>query len=286
MKRSNIFSRAWEKQRPAKPGPLFWRAEEDRPLSLSDPMRGETASSQRALVLAFAALAVAGGAFLATAMLVHHVPDLMTRAEATTPSAATTVAAGPATPPSSAPIAPIVAPAKPQPAVATPLQPEPVKVTTIKVPAKRKAPPPAEPTPPSSARIAEALPGSAELRWGPVAGNIQPSQTAESTATAYASDATPEVTGGIDALKREVIDVVAPAAKPVMVASADEEILDNGRQARVRTAVNMRARPEDGSTVVSVIPGNATVSVTPGCRYWCKVSFRGRSGYIYKGFLR
>ena len=48
----------------------------------------------------------------------------------------------------------------------------------------------------------------------------------------------------------------------------------------------MRARPEDGSTVVSVIPGNATVSVTPGCRYWCKVSFRGRSGYIYKGFLR
>jgi len=26
--------------------------------------------------------------------------------------------------------------------------------------------------------------------------------------------------------------------------------------------------------------------LAPGCRHWCKVTYQGRTGFIYKSFLR
>lgn len=58
-----------------------------------------------------------------------------------------------------------------------------------------------------------------------------------------------------------------------------------GLTSRVRSAVFLRARPADGSAILTTIPGGAQVAVAPNCRSWCAVSYAGKSGFIYKGFL-
>jgi hypothetical protein len=57
------------------------------------------------------------------------------------------------------------------------------------------------------------------------------------------------------------------------------------RQAKVRTAVNMRSRPADEGSVITVVPANATVGVV-GCKSWCEIVFKNRRGFVYKGFVR
>jgi uncharacterized protein YraI len=55
-------------------------------------------------------------------------------------------------------------------------------------------------------------------------------------------------------------------------------------QAVVISAVNMRAAPQSGSTVLMVVPAGAVVGFY-GCDYWCQVSYAGQTGYIYQDFL-
>jgi uncharacterized protein YraI len=57
------------------------------------------------------------------------------------------------------------------------------------------------------------------------------------------------------------------------------------RTAPVTTDVNMRASPRNGAAVIQVVPGKSTVEVI-GCDYWCEVVYKGRRGFIYKGFVR
>ncbi len=49
--------------------------------------------------------------------------------------------------------------------------------------------------------------------------------------------------------------------------------------------VKLRAGPDNGSAVLSVVPSSAAVTVH-GCKGWCNVSYRGQRGFVFKSFLR
>jgi hypothetical protein len=312
VKKFGLFSPREEKSGSAQAERVIWRAYEDQPLNLTAPQRGDTANGQRALVLGFAALAVAGTAYFGTVMLTHQADNgvsLFSKADAATApaeaapaeTAQVSVTVQPA-PAAAQPAAKQKAPAVPKSASATtasratapassgPLVPVPVKVTTISIPAK-----------PSAARMAAAKPAvetreEANARWAALAANAQPVVT---DPTAYTDETKRMVSEGVEAVLRQVATEKS-SKKPVIAASArsddpamqeaDPEMAGNaaaaGRQARIRTAVNMRSGPGDGSRTIGVIPSNSTVSLAPGCRHWCKVTYQGRTGYIYKRFLR
>lgn len=57
--------------------------------------------------------------------------------------------------------------------------------------------------------------------------------------------------------------------------------------ARVSAWVNLRDRPANDSNVLTVVPADATVQASSDCpQQWCQVSYDGRSGYIYQGYVR
>lgn len=49
--------------------------------------------------------------------------------------------------------------------------------------------------------------------------------------------------------------------------------------------VKLRAGPDNGTAVLSVVPSSAAVTVH-GCKGWCNVSYRGQRGFVFKTFLR
>jgi hypothetical protein len=57
-----------------------------------------------------------------------------------------------------------------------------------------------------------------------------------------------------------------------------------GYASTVHTAVKLHAGPSNGSRSIGVVPGKATVHVL-SCKGWCKVSYAGKEGYIFKSFL-
>lgn len=75
--------------------------------------------------------------------------------------------------------------------------------------------------------------------------------------------------------------VAAVATKP-----EEPEAADTGESATVRSAVNLRAGPSDGAKVLLTIPRGAKVQTSGGCRHWCPVTYDGRSGFVYKSFIR
>lgn len=79
-----------------------------------------------------------------------------------------------------------------------------------------------------------------------------------------------------------------PADEPnKQVASTEPEMAGSAAGTRrIRSGVNMRAAPKSGSQIIGTIPTNASVSVAPGCKQWCSVSYNGKRGFIYKSFLR
>lgn len=306
VKRFAFFSAKRRKQPSEYPERRQWRAHEDRPLSLTAPRFGDTATSQRALVIAFAALAVAGGAYFATVMLTHEGGDtrsLLAKADealkasvaASGPSSAVAAPASGVRPVAQAAKkdAPSVAPVAPHP-----LTPTPVKVTTITIPAK----PTAAPAKPAAAPVDASQ--SAEQRWASLSGDAQPAQPAQNPteAAAYSDQDKQLVSEGVESVLRAATGK-PPAKKPLVVAAAtkpdnpagasDEEDVDmagkapaGSRQARIRSSVNMRTRPVSGSKVILVIPSNSVVGLAPGCEHWCRVSYKGQTGYIYKSYLR
>lgn len=122
-------------------------------------------------------------------------------------------------------------------------------------------------------------------RWGAAAtsGNPlvarKPQSTDDTSRTAFAGDL-PSAQGSetratVDDTDEDQGDI-GEAAKPAagMV------------KARIRTSVNMRSRGADGAPVLGVIPGGTEVSMADGCRHWCKIVYDGRTGYVYKSFIR
>lgn len=78
------------------------------------------------------------------------------------------------------------------------------------------------------------------------------------------------------------------AAMPAPAEDAAPEATDEPadvRTARVKTAVNMRAGPENEATVLTVLPSGAEIGLVDGCKHWCEVTYDGRRGYVYKSFL-
>ncbi|RST82436.1 SH3 domain-containing protein [Aquibium carbonis] len=77
---------------------------------------------------------------------------------------------------------------------------------------------------------------------------------------------------------RRPMQIVLPAELPTQV---DDET----RTVSVNAPVNMRKGPGAKHGVMMVIPRQAKVSVID-CDQWCKISYEGRTGYIYKSFVR
>ena len=53
----------------------------------------------------------------------------------------------------------------------------------------------------------------------------------------------------------------------------------------ITTAVKMRAKESNDATVVAVLPAHASVDVL-SCKAWCKVSYKGQEGFVYKRFIK
>ncbi len=66
-------------------------------------------------------------------------------------------------------------------------------------------------------------------------------------------------------------------------ASAAEEPV-SGHREMVRTAVKMHAGPENGSRAIGVVPAKTAVEVL-SCSAWCKISYNGKQGWVYKSFV-
>ena len=93
----------------------------------------------------------------------------------------------------------------------------------------------------------------------------------------------PRVVVGSAADARIRLPAVAARERHVEVtAEADSP---GGRQARVRSAVNLRSRPADEASVLAVVPANSKVSLL-GCKSWCEIVFQNRRGFVYKNFVR
>ena len=173
--------------------------------------------------------------------------------------------------------------------------PAPVKVRTVKVPA-----PEAGPDTPS-------VPDGSDPRWaksahaGPVIASPVPlALPAQTTALASLQetdqgfDGMPMITGstsgngeagltgseGDDAERFEVdIDVVAAAARDFTVEKAPAK-----RTTRTTSDVKLRARGSNAANVIGVIPRGSEVAVVR-CSSWCEVSFEGKRGWVYSGFV-
>jgi hypothetical protein len=95
--------------------------------------------------------------------------------------------------------------------------------------------------------------------------------------TASSSEAEPEAEGDAEG---DAEPLATPKPKPEV-----KPVATATRTAPVKSDVNMRARPDNKAAVILVVPGKSEVEVI-GCRYWCEVIFRGKRGWIYKGFVR
>lgn len=203
---------------------------------------------------------------------------------------------------------------KPAPKQAAPARPAP----TAQVPAAAQAPAATQPRAPS-ARLTAAAPPPAEgdelhqadPRWARNAAAPRDSgETERKLESAYAEQgkdvralrAEAAASGELAAtgqpfamlgspedeqieLEPTVDDVPSPAPRGQDAASDDDKPQVSGRTVTVNDGVNMRSAPRSGSGVLTVIPRGARVIAAPGCEQWCRVSYNGRSGYIYRTFI-
>lgn len=310
------------RRRPESPVPpqrQQWRAYDDGPINLGGRRAADPAIGQKAFVLAFAAVAVAGAAYFATVMIA---PDddptaVISRANARPQveaqvAAAPVIAPAPAKPsaepvvkaaPEAKPATTEIAAANPAKAEAGAVFPAPVRVKTVTVPTTAKTSAVGSAAP-EAATTAEAAPDAetpAETVEADAATQVAAVEPAEGTpvaANAYATDDGLVSEGiqavlGVAARERAANSPVAVRKKTpqeqTQAALSDDEPEMAGTSAgtrRIRSGVNMRAAPKSGSPIIGTIPTNAAVTVAPGCQHWCSVSYNGKRGFIYKSFLR
>jgi hypothetical protein len=77
-----------------------------------------------------------------------------------------------------------------------------------------------------------------------------------------------------------------PLSVPAKASAGEASDSDSagGYASTVHTAVKLHAGPSNGSRSIGVVPGKATVHVL-SCKGWCKVSYAGKEGYVFKSFL-
>lgn len=168
-------------------------------------------------------------------------------------------------------------------------------------------------TPAATAARASAEPGSAGLepndpRWNPAAlavdedkltalkqavdetvaaaeiatamGNTEGLVTSGIPATA--AGFAPERPSSLPASERSAFDAALVATDDETV--AEPAVASKLSPAKATQYVNMRAGPDDGATVLTVVPANASIQAEADCR-WCEVSYNGKTGYIYRTFI-
>lgn len=313
MKRFSLRGRQRPSTTPVQQQRQQWRAHDDGPISLNARPAIDSATGQRAFVLAFAAVAVAGAAYFATVMIApeNDPTSVVSRANANPQDTPPAAAIEPAPAQSEPVIEPAAAEAKPAPVVepvraaaadptpsepsadALPILPAPVRVKTVSVPVATPAPVAEAGEPPAVQTAEEPVTEEAATQIAA----IDPVETTPpAAAEAYAADDT-IVSEGVQAvlgvaIKERVAGSPVVARKKAdneqQVASTEPEMAGSSGAGtrRIRSGVNMRAAPKSGSQIIGTIPTNAAVTVAPGCRHWCAVSYNGKRGYIYKSFLR
>lgn len=185
--------------------------------------------------------------------------------------------------------------AAPEPANTEPARTEPRPAAT-----EARISPPA-PSPKATSAVSAAtddtdLLHQTDPRWArqETASNAQ-KKAAERLESAYADDgsarasqaATAELgSGGVPLamLGSDEEQAGQVAAKPREESEEPQQRV-SGRSVAVNDAVNMRAAPRSGSRVILVVPDGAKVSMAAGCKDWCRVSYDGRTGYIYRSFV-
>ena len=75
-----------------------------------------------------------------------------------------------------------------------------------------------------------------------------------------------------------------PLSVPAKASAGEADSGSAGYASTVSTDVRLHAGPSKGSRSIGVVPRKATVQVL-SCQGWCKVSYAGKEGYVYKSFL-
>lgn len=161
-------------------------------------------------------------------------------------------------------------------------------------------------------RVIAPLPAAETARFdgGPVANDATEEQDAVLMADA-GGDALPETAQiGLDAASTAAIPV-AVAETEAEVAALEEAMAAEGAQgfalpgetaepaatvaalpdapqspAWTSEHVNLRATPDNEGEIVAVIPADSEILAQEDCTHWCAVTHEGRSGFVYKSFIR
>jgi hypothetical protein len=166
----------------------------------------------------------------------------------------------------------------------------PINASTALMQPQASPPPPAAP-----ANILE----TNDARWASAAEpqTTPPPEKATAQAVTSPNQPTPapqgvapdaSTTGGIVQAKPKVRKPAAkaPAASDTTETAKPASAAPIGPGSAVITsAVKMRAGEDNDSDVVKVLPAKASVQVL-SCKAWCKVSYDGTEGYVFKRFLK
>ncbi len=286
-----------------------WRAPESKPLQLTEPNTVELAARPRAIIASFGMVALLGiGAV--TALSLEDTAGLQAEAEMKLTSATPAVV----TPP------PRISGSERSDKATREAPPPDKETTSAKQEPANEAPRQANLSPPlnqpaTPKPVPEALVSLPEMtalhhndpRWArpelaeQLTSQIKARQDAPGGATEITAFADPLTKANIiqAAMERTQSpdEHVITAAIPRLAAERPAPIADDSaanaqpaeakpaRQARIRTAVNLRSGPADEAKVIGVVPTNAVVSLV-GCNSWCEIVFNDRRGWIYKGFVK
>lgn len=100
------------------------------------------------------------------------------------------------------------------------------------------------------------------------------------------TDPVSEPTAGYDAAETAALETTAEETAAIEAAAdTDAEAQTEPEStASIKVAVNLRAKPDNGAKVITVLPKGRTVEVH-GCDLWCEVSADGKRGFVFKSFV-
>lgn len=124
-----------------------------------------------------------------------------------------------------------------------------------------------------------ALPREAKTRQA----QIETAYADEAAGAADGADPFAVMGSGEVELEETMDSLPSPAPRKQSDNSADDE--PNNRQITINTAANMRSAGRSGARVVGTIPAGTKVNVTGDCSSWCKVTYKGRTGYVWRSFV-
>ncbi|MER2533549.1 MAG: SH3 domain-containing protein [Rhizobiaceae bacterium] len=89
----------------------------------------------------------------------------------------------------------------------------------------------------------------------------------------------------VDAKPVSAERTAALAPSPDKGPSSDKGQTADGRAGSIVSPVTLRARPAKGAKPIGTVPAKTRVQVFE-CKDWCRIEFDGKSGWVYKSFVR